>query len=55
MPSYAISMIGKWLLKLSNEGKNTMTGKRLSHKTSMILAFIPIVVLAGMLIFLLSP
>lgn len=32
-----------------------MTGKRLSQKTSMILAFIPIVVLAGMLIFLLSP
>jgi zinc transporter, ZIP family len=40
---------------LSSEGKNTMTGKRLSQKTSMILAFIPIVVLAGMLIFLLSP
>jgi len=40
---------------LSREGKNIMTGKRLSQKTSMILAFIPIVVLAGMLIFLLSP
>jgi len=32
-----------------------MTGKRLSQKTSLILAFVPIVVLAGMLIFLLSP
>jgi zinc transporter ZupT len=41
--------------ELAREGKNTMTGKRLSQKTSMILAFIPIVVLAGMLIFLLSP
>jgi ZIP family zinc transporter len=40
---------------LSSEGKNTMTGKRLSQKTSLILAFVPIVVLAGMLIFLLSP
>ena len=38
-----------------SEDRNTRAGKRLSNKTSMVLAFVPIVVLAGMLIFLLSP
>lgn len=38
-----------------SEDKNTEAGKRISQKTPMILAFIPIVVLGGMIIFLLSP
>jgi zinc transporter, ZIP family len=38
-----------------SEDRDTRAGKRLSNKASMVLAFIPIVVLAGMLIFLLSP
>jgi zinc transporter, ZIP family len=39
---------------LSEDG-SIKSGKRISHKTSVILAFVPIVVLTGMLIFLLSP
>jgi zinc transporter, ZIP family len=39
---------------LLSEDKNAKAGKRFSQKTPMILAFIPIVVLAGMIIFLLS-
>jgi ZIP family zinc transporter len=35
--------------------KNAKAGKRISQKAPMILAFIPIVVLAAMIIFLLSP
>ncbi|HET9613130.1 MAG TPA: ZIP family metal transporter [Nitrososphaeraceae archaeon] len=38
-----------------SEDTNNKSSKRLSQKTSMILAFVPIVVLAGMMIFLLSP
>jgi ZIP family zinc transporter len=38
-----------------SEDRNTRARKRLSNKTSIVLAFVPIVVLAGMLIFLLSP
>lgn len=44
-----------WLAKMLSEGGSTKSGKRISHKTSVILAFVPIVVLTGMLIFLLSP
>ncbi len=39
---------------LSEDG-STKAGKRISHKTSVILAFVPIIVLTGMLIFLFSP
>ncbi|MGA6991808.1 MAG: ZIP family metal transporter [Nitrososphaeraceae archaeon] len=38
-----------------SEDTNNKSSKRLSQKTSMSLAFVPIVVLAGMMIFLLSP
>ncbi|MGI0042528.1 MAG: ZIP family metal transporter [Nitrososphaeraceae archaeon] len=38
-----------------SEDKNAKAGKRISQKAPMILAFIPIVVLAAMIIFLLSP
>lgn len=38
-----------------SEDTNNKSSKRLSQKTSMILAFVPIVALAGMMIFLLSP
>ncbi|MGH9925859.1 MAG: ZIP family metal transporter, partial [Nitrososphaeraceae archaeon] len=38
-----------------NEDKNTMGGNHRTKKTPLILAFIPIVALAGMIIFLLSP
>lgn len=44
-----------WLAKMLSEGGSPKSGKRISHKTSVILAFVPIVVLTGMLIFLLSP
>lgn len=44
-----------WLAKMLSEGGSTKSGKRISNKTSVILAFVPIVVLTGMLIFLLSP
>jgi ZIP family zinc transporter len=40
---------------LLSEDKNTMGGNRPTKKTPLILAFVPIVVLAGMIIFLLSP
>jgi zinc transporter ZupT len=39
---------------LSEDG-SAKAGKRISHKTSVILAFVPIIVLTGMLIFLFSP
>ena len=38
-----------------SEDKNAKAGKRISQKAPMILAFIPIIVLAAMIIFLLSP
>lgn len=44
-----------WLAKMLSEGGSTKSGKRISNKTSVILAFVPIVVLTGMLIFLFSP
>src|SRR5215510_3003768 len=44
-----------WLAKMLSEGGSAKSGKRISHKTSVILAFVPIIVLTGMLIFLLSP
>jgi zinc transporter, ZIP family len=44
-----------WLARMLSEDGSTKSGKRISHKASVILAFVPIVALTGMLIFLLSP